>query len=83
MSDTNSRDLEKTSEDRFEGHTTAVSHHSAQWERDHEYYTAYPNRWAYIRNRYVRDFASELLGQPTIYAPSFIITHAIFDFQAL
>lgn len=76
MSDTNSGDIEKTSVDHFEGHTTALSQHSAQWERDQEYYVAYPNRWAFVRNKYVRDFASEFLGQFTF---PFAITPAQHD----
>ena len=41
----------------------AVVQNPSQWEQDHDYYTAYPNRWAYIRNKYLRDFASEFLGK--------------------
>jgi hypothetical protein len=36
---------------------------SPQSEEDHEYYAAYPNRWAFIRKRYIRDFACEFLGE--------------------
>jgi len=35
---------------------------SRQRDRDHEYFVAFPNRWAFIRNMYLRDFALEALG---------------------
>ncbi|KAF8323295.1 aquaporin [Clavulina sp. PMI_390] len=63
MSDTHSSpEMEKTSISHMENNTTVLTHHSEQWERDQAYYTAYPNRWAFLRNRYIRDFASEFLG---------------------
>lgn len=61
MSDRDS--ARKPSLERLEDHTVVQRHRSLQWERDHEHYTTNPNRWAYIRNKYLRDFASEFLGK--------------------
>jgi nuclear transport factor 2 (NTF2) superfamily protein len=67
----------KASVEHLEDHTAVQNHRSLQWERDHEYYTANPNRWAYIRNKYLREFASEFLGKQLYcydtYAHTFIV----------
>ena len=51
-----------------QGSTYALEHFNVQTvvqnqRSEANYYMAYPNRWAYIRNEYLRDFASELLGK--------------------
>ena len=61
MSDRNS--IGKTSIQRLEDKPPVQNLHSPQWGRDKGYYAAYPNRWAFIRNRYLRDFACEFLGE--------------------
>jgi len=61
MSDRNS--FGKTSLQRLQGGPPVQNLHSPQWGRDKEYYAAYPNRWAFIRSRYLRDFACEFLGE--------------------
>jgi hypothetical protein len=47
----------------FNVQTVVQNQRSQQWEREAKYHMPYPNRWAYIRNEYLRDFASELLGK--------------------
>jgi len=46
----------------FNVQTVVQNQRSQQWEREAKSHAAYPNRWAYIRNKYLRDFASEFLG---------------------
>jgi hypothetical protein len=71
MSDHNSAKTQSSSTlERFNVQTVVQNQRSQQREREDKYYTAYPNRWAYIRNEYLRDFASEFLGKHV---------HTLFD----
>lgn len=58
--------------------------HSPPSEEDHEYYAAYPNRWAFIRKRYIRDFACEFLGEYQhicSHSLSPLMVHSLFAFS--
>jgi len=64
MSDHNSAKAQSSSTlEHFNVQTIIQDQRSQQREREAKHYTAYPNRWAYIRNEYLRDFASEFLGK--------------------
>jgi len=55
--------IEKSPVKRLDSKPVVHNLHPPQWERDNEYHTAYPNRWAFIRYKYLRDFACEFLGK--------------------
>ena len=57
----------KASVENLPGNAGGGSH---QRDRDHEYFVAFPNRWAFIRNMYLRDFALEALGKSYIHSLS-------------
>ena len=53
---------------------TAQNPRVTQWEGNHEYHIAYPNRWAFIRGKYLRDFAMEFFGKCSEFASSYSLS---------
>jgi len=56
---------------------------SPRRDRDHEYFVAFPNRWAFIRSKYIRDFALEALGKSYVYVLTLVVVIKQFTCNSL